>query len=272
MSSSVEVPASESAVAHPLEPLTGDEIASAVAILRAERALADTVRFSYVALDEPDKDELEAFAASGPIERRAAAVLIDRATGTVSEAVVSLTDGRVCSWRDVEDVQPALLFEDCFEAIVAVKEDTRWQDAMRRRGITDFDRVQLDPWPAGRFGLDVETGRRLTRVLSYLRHDDADNGYAHPVEGVLVYYDFQSGKVVQVDDFGLVEIPAECANYGVDDVGGLRDDRTPLEIVQPDGPSFRVEGHEVLWQRWRFRVAMHPIHGLVLHTIGYEDG
>ncbi len=272
MSSSVEVPASDTGAAHPLEPLSAEEIGAAVTLLREQRGLADTVRFSYVALDEPDKDELDAFDTSGPIERRAAAVLIDRATGTVSEAVVSLTEGRVTAWRDLDDVQPALLFEDCFDAIIAVKEDPRWQEAMHRRGITDFESIQLDPWPAGRFGLDVEAGRRLTRVLSYVRHDEADNGYAHPIEGVLVYYDFHSGQVVQVDDYGVVEIPPECANYDIEHVGALRDDRKPLEILQPEGPSFRVEGHEVVWQRWRFRVAMHPIHGLVLHTIAYEDG
>ena len=272
MSSSVEVPASDTAVAHPLEPLTAEEISLAVALLREERGLPGSVRFSYVALDEPGKEELESFTSGASIERRAAAVLIDRATGSVSEAVVSVSERVVRSWRDVAGVQPALLFEDCLDAIIAVKEDTRWQAAMRRRGITDFDRVQLDPWPAGRFGVDVESDRRLTRVLSYLRHDENDNGYAHPIEGVLAYFDFQTGTVVQVDDFGVIDIPAECSNYSPEDVGALRDDRTPLEITQPEGPGFTVDGHEVRWQRWRFRASMHPIHGLVLHTNGYEDG
>jgi primary-amine oxidase len=272
VSSSVEIPAPAGVVVHPLEPLSADEIAAAVAILRDQRDLPDTIRFSYVALDEPAKDVLDTYVPGSLVERRAAAVLIDRATGTVSEAVVSITDGAVRSWRELDDVQPALLFEDCLDAIIAVKEDPRWQEAMRRRGITDFDAVQLDPWPAGRFGLDVEEGRRLTRVLSYVRHHDADNGYAHPVEGVLVYYDFHSGTVCQVDDFGVLPVPQECSNYDPEHLGTpLRDDRTSLEIVQADGPSFTVDGHEVRWQRWRFRVAMHPIHGLVLHTIGYED-
>jgi primary-amine oxidase len=273
VTSSVEIPASAGTVAHPLEPLTADEIAAAVAVLREERELPDTVRFSYVALDEPSKEEVDAYVPGAPVERRAAAVLIDRATGAVAEAVVSVTDGAVRSWRDLSDVQPALLFEDCFDAIIAVKEDPRWQDAMRRRGITDFDTVQLDPWPAGRFGLDVEDGRRLTRVVSYVRHHDADNGYAHPIEGVLVYYDFHSGTVVQVDDFGVVPVPTECSNYDAEHLGApVRDDRKPLEVIQAEGPSFTVEGHEVRWQRWRLRVSMHPIHGLVLHTVGYEDG
>lgn len=271
---SVEVPASETVVTHPLEPLTSEEIAAAVGVLRDKRALPETVRFSYVVLHEPDKDALDAFESSGtPVDRCADAVLIDRATGVVSEAVVSLRSRDVVSFVDVPDVQPALLFEDCLEAILAVKEDARWQDAMRRRGITDLDSVQLDPWPAGRFGDHLEYGRRLTRVVAYVRHDKDDNGYAHPIEGVLVYYDFHAHEVVQVDDYGITPIPAECSNYDPDSLGApLRTDRRPLEITQPDGPSFTVEGHEVRWQRWRFRVSMHPMHGLVLHALGYEDG
>jgi primary-amine oxidase len=271
---SVEVPASDTVVTHPLEPLTAEELASAVAVLRDKRALPDTVRFSYVVLHEPDKDALDAFESSGtPVDRCADAVVLDRATGVVSEAVVSLHARDVVSFVDVPDVQPALLFEDCLEAIVAVKDDARWQEAMRRRGVTDLDAVQLDPWPAGRFGDDVEDGRRLTKVVSYVRHDKTDNGYAHPIEGVLVYYDFHAHEVVQVDDYGIVPIPAECSNYDPASLGApLRTDRRPLEISQPDGPGFAVAGHEVRWQRWRFRVSMHPMHGLVLHALGYEDG
>ena len=52
----------------------------------------------------------------------------------------------------------------------------------------------------------------------------------------------------------------------------MRDDLKPLEITQPDGPSFAVDGNLVRWQRWSFRVGFDPYEGLVLHTIGYDDG
>ncbi len=52
----------------------------------------------------------------------------------------------------------------------------------------------------------------------------------------------------------------------------MRDDLKPLEITQPEGPSFTVDGNLVRWQRWSLRVSMDPYEGLVLHTIGYEDG
>lgn len=45
----------------------------------------------------------------------------------------------------------------------------------------------------------------------------------------------------------------------------------PLEIIQPEGSSFKVDGHHVYWQKWHFRIGFNPREGLVLHTIGYED-
>ena len=51
----------------------------------------------------------------------------------------------------------------------------------------------------------------------------------------------------------------------------LRTDVKPLEISQPEGPSFTVEGNLVRWQKWQFRVGFHVRDGLIFHTIGYED-
>ena len=64
----------------------------------------------------------------------------------------------------------------------------------------------------------------------------------------------------------------ERGSYLPDDVGPMRDDLRPLNIVQPEGPSFHVDGNSVRWQRWSFRVGFDPYEGLVLHTVGYRDG
>src|SRR5947209_8314511 len=52
----------------------------------------------------------------------------------------------------------------------------------------------------------------------------------------------------------------------------MRDDLTPLEITQPEGPSFQIGGWELSWQKWRFRVGFTPREGLVFHLLTYEDG
>ena len=54
-------------------------------------------------------------------------------------------------------------------------------------------------------------------------------------------------------------------NYHSDLQTARRTDLTPLDIVQPQGPSFTVEGNLVKWQKWSLRVDFNYREGLVLH-------
>jgi len=253
---------------HPLEPLTAEEITRAVTILREQELSVDeSMLIARVVLDEPTKDEL----AGNVVERRAAITVVPGPGTALLEAVVSITAGSVVRCERIEDARPALLFEEAFNAIVALMDDPRWQAAMRKRGIEDTSKVQLDPWPAGTFGVAHEEGRRITRVLSYYRESNEDNGYARPVEGVIAYVDLATGEVLEVEDHGVVPLPPERGSYFPADNQPLRADLRPLEITQPDGPSFTIDGNLIRWQRWSMRVAVDPYEGLVLHTVGYED-
>ena len=62
-----------------------------------------------------------------------------------------------------------------------------------------IDHVQIDPWPAGVFGYDCEDGRRISRCISFLRDDQTDNGYARPIEGLIVHFDNGRNEVLEVD-------------------------------------------------------------------------
>ena len=53
-------------------------------------------------------------------------------------------------------------------------------------------------------------------------------------------------------------------------VEAYRDDVKPIEITQPEGPSFTVDGHAVAWQKWQLRIGFTPREGLVLHQVGYD--
>jgi primary-amine oxidase len=131
--------------------------------------------------------------------------------------------------------------------------------------------VQIDPWPAGSFGVAHEEGRRISRCIAYLRESKTDNGYARPIEGVIAFVDQGAGEVLEVVDYGVVPMPTEHGSYFPDDVGPRRTDIKPLEIVQPEGPSYEVEGNHVRWGPWSFRVGFDPYEGLVLHTVAYRD-
>jgi primary-amine oxidase len=255
---------------HPLEPLSSEEIAATVEILRSQRQLGDRVRFVSISLNEPSKTEVLEFPSAGPVDRQAFAILLDNAVGRTYEAVVSLDQRSIISWTEIANVQPAIMLDEFLECEEACKASAEWQAAMRKRGITDFSLCIVDPWSAGNFGIEAEQGRRLSRALTWVRSRPDDNGYARPVENVITVVDLQAMEVLAVEDYGVVPLPPEEGNYSPA-VAGTRPDLKALEIHQPDGPSFTVDGHDVRWQKWHFRVGFTPREGLVLHTITYND-
>ena len=108
-------------------------------------------------------------------------------------------------------------------------------------------------------------------MIADLRDQHTDNGYAKPIEGVIAFFDQGVGEVLEVVDFGVVPMPTDPGAYLPTDVGPMRTDLKPLEIVQPEGASFVVDGNHVRWSRWSFRVTFDPYEGLVLHTVQYHD-
>jgi primary-amine oxidase len=258
----------EATAVHPLDMVTPDEIRVAVEIIRGDPRFEAASVFAHVRLYEPAKD-----AAPEAVEREIEALLVPPGARLEAiEVVVSLTTREIRSWTVREGARPALLFGESLQAMLSVQAHPDWQAALRRRGIEDFSQVQIDPWPAGSFGIAHEEGRRISRCIAYLRESPSDNGYARPIEGLIAFFDQGAGEVLEVVDLGVVPMPPERGSYLPADVGPMRDDLRPLEIVQPDGASFHVEGNHVRWQRWSFRVGFDPYEGLTLHTVGYHDG
>ena len=172
------------------------------------------------------------------------------------------------------------MLDEFFECEDAVKADPDFQAALAKRGVSDMSLVMVDPWSAGWYGDESShyEGRRVLRAMAWVRSAPGDNGYAHPIEGVAVIFDLNTQEVVEVIDTGVVPVPPQPGNYAREfisqfsETGDYRKDLKPFEVVQPDGPSFRVSGHEVQWQKWSFRIGFTPREGLVLYTVGYEDG
>ena len=260
------------ATPHPLDTLVADEIRAAVAAVRESGRVTDGVLFATVTLDEPEREMVAAHKPGDPVDRRVRLIVLPGPEASVVEVVVSLASGQIVEWTPRPGMRPALLFDDSYRAILALRDHPAWQQAMRLRGITDFDKVQIDPWPTGNFGRPLEEGRRIARCLSYYREDPTDNGYARPVEGVLATVDAARGEVLEVQDFGVVPLPPGRGSYLPEDHEPLRTGLLPLDIVQPDGPSFTLDGNLLTWQHWTMRVAMEPLEGLVLRSIGYDDG
>jgi primary-amine oxidase len=258
-------------VSHPLEMLTGDEIERAAEIVRASGRIPDGALFAHIVLHEPHKDEIAHWKAGDPVERQVRLVVVPGPGLLLHEVVVSVTSGEIVDWRDHAGMRPTLLMTEAIGAIFTTKEHPDYVAALAKRGITNLDDVQIDPWPAGVFGYECEEGRRISRCISFLRADPQDNGYARPIEGLIVHFDMANNEVLEVIDHGVTPLPPNRASYYAEDQPRLREGLQPISITQPEGPSFTVEGNRVDWQHWSFRVAFDPFEGLVLHQVAYDD-
>ena len=53
--------------------------------------------------------------------------------------------------------------------------------------------------------------------------------------------------------------------------GGFRNDLKPIEITQPQGVSFKVDGRTITWQNWSVHVGFNYREGIVLSNITFND-
>ena len=251
---------------HPLDPLSEDEISRASEIAAAHLGIGETLRFPLVAGLEPVKG-------SGDERRRAELITLDTATGSATEVVVDLEAGVVETATPRPDVQAFPLMEEFGRAEAAIRADEGWRAAMRGRGVSEaeIDGCQIDPWPGGNFGSEWEMGHRILKGIAYLRDEPEDNGYGRPVEGLVAIVDLVENRVLEIIDEPGGPTPKTALRFDHDHGGAPREDVKPLDIVQPEGPSFTLEGHLLRWQKWQMRASLHPREGLVLHEIGYWD-
>ena len=263
--------ASVIAAPHPLDPLSAEEIAAAAEILQGNEFFPEGASFATLVLHEPTKGEVLTFAGKA-FRREAFAIIYDHKENRTFEAVVDLRKKAVASWAEMKGYQPLVMGSETERFTDLVRANPDWQAAMKRRGI-DPNQVQIDPWAPGLITA-IPNSPRFLRAISYLR-GNGKNYYGRPIEGVIGLVNMNSGKVT-ITDTGMVPIAAPTQELDPASIAKThpipRPKLKPLLTTQPDGPSYKLAGNEVQWQRWRFRFALHPREGLVLYTVGYEDG
>lgn len=257
-------------MAHPLDPATADEIEHAVALFRSSHDDGEAF-FASGGILEPPKETLKA---GEPCPRIIRLLGTDSAGDGGFRADIDVTDGHVITVdRLPADAQAPYGYADLALAVQLTKRDETWLEAVRARGIdTSSDEalalIQVDPWPAGGYAHPaVPDGHRALRCIAFLRRDATDNGYARPIHGLIAHVDVTARSVVHVEDSGIVPMPPNDGRFDAAHQASTRDDLKPLEITQPEGPSFDVDGYRVRWQGYDFRLSIHPVHGLVLHQL-----
>ncbi|MBW4513386.1 MAG: primary-amine oxidase [Scytonematopsis contorta HA4267-MV1] len=257
---------------HPLTPLTEREIKTAVAVIKKEKKLTDMAVFPIITLQEPDKSEVLNFKPNSPFQRQAFAVIYERGQNKTYETSVDLKSKTLSSWEEIPNVQPAIVYSEYELADKIVKSDPRWQAAMRKRGIKDFNQVAISCWAPGILSDSEEkVGNRICRALSYYAGKNW-NFYGRPIEGVVANVNLNTAKIDSFVDGEIIPFSQENLDYDVKSLGKLRPAPKALKIQQPNGKTFQIKGNEISWQGWKFRYLMHPRDGLVLYLVRYNDG
>jgi primary-amine oxidase len=252
---------------HPLDPLTAAEIRQAAAIVRRDRGVGPGWRFASIELREPVKGALEA------ARREAIVVCWDRSDGQAYRAVVSLADDAVTSWAHLPGQQPNMTVDEWHECDQMLRAQPALAEALARRGITDMSLVLTDMWAYGA-ALVPERYRGLRIGWSDVWYRDSPdaNPYAHHVTGLHPVVDLNRMTLLEIEDVDPGGQPSVRGEYAPALLGQPLREVAPLEIRQPAGVGFTLDGRLLSWQNWQLRLGFNYREGLVLHQVGFVEG
>jgi len=263
------VPLLAQKIEHPLDPLSFQEYWTVLEVLRDAGHLNAETRFSMINLREPPKSLVWGWSKGQDFPREAFAVV--RQGTEAFEAVADLKQRKVVSWTKLDGVQPNWLREELGAMDKEVKKHPDFIAAMKKRSITDFTFIGCTALPPSYFGTEEQRGRRIAHVQC----SDARgvrNTWPREIPGLTVVVDLNEKKVLRVVDEGVTPVTRALADYDPASIGPARDVPGPMRVDQPLGPGFRVDGHVVEWQKWRFHVRSDQRVGLVISTVTYRDG
>ena len=256
-------------ITHPLNILNPDEIIEAVGILKSSNKDHSNSAYSYITLEEPDKNLLKE---SLNCERVVKIVGVDQISQGF-EAKINLTTKELVSDEIISNqAGPTYTLSEIFLAIKLTMEDFGYQQALEKRGIRDLNLIQIDPWPGGGFvNKKIKKGNRALKAISFLKESEKDNAYARPIQGLIAHIDLTEKKVVEIEDHGIVKVPEAHARYDKDGQETLREDLKEIAITQPGGVGFSVEDNQISWEGWQLRASIDPIEGLALHQVSLNE-
>ncbi len=256
-------------IKHPLESLTEDEINKAVDLYKSHDNSDENTLFTNITLVEPSKEIVRNYKDGDGFDRSVKIVGVDSNPDGGFVASVDLNKEEVSSVERLpNEAQAAYSLAEVGLATMLTKENKDYKDALKKRDVTNLDLVQIDPWPGGGVVHEsIKPGHRAMKTISFLKENKNDNAYAKPIQGVISHVDLTLNEVTCVEDFGVVPIPKAHARYDADSQDEMREQPKPIEITQPEGSGFDVEGNQISWEGWQLRVSTHPVEGPVLHQV-----
>ena len=253
---------------HPLDQITSEEINKAVDLCKSHQDFCEETVFISISLIEPDKDLLRK-GSDVKLSRKLKIRGIDSNSDGGFVSILDISNNKIISLDRVSnDAQVTYSMAEVFMAQELTKANKDYQEALEKRGITDLELIQIDPWPAGGIVHEtIEPGHRAFKTISFLKENKSDNAYAKPINGIISHVDLTLKKVTCVEDHGVVELPKAHGRYDADSQSELRDEPKKIDITQPEGPGYIIEGNLISWEGWELRASVNPDEGPVLHQV-----
>ena len=259
-------------IIHPLDSLSKEEIEKSIALFKLDKNSDKNSVFSYITLEEPEKEFVKKFKSGDPFSRQSRIVGID-SNSKGFEVLIDLTREKVISSISLpEEAGPTYTMTEILTAIQLTLENEQYQEALKKRGITDLNLIQIDPWPGGGIvNKNIKRGHRALKTISFLKENPSDNAYAKPIQGLISHVDVTEKCVVEIEDHGVIKMAQSSAGYDAESQENLRSQPKEISISQPEGVGFKVTNNEISWEGWNLRVSLDPIEGLVIHNLKLED-
>src|ERR1700754_806277 len=127
-STTLRVDATDGKTSYPLDPLSGEEIQAAAAIIMDSEYASETLKFVMIQLAEPAKTATLTFAGAD-VPRCAFATMYDGAAKMIYEAVVDVRASVIESWKAIPGRFPPYLVEHMTGVEEKVRHDPPWQEA-----------------------------------------------------------------------------------------------------------------------------------------------
>ena len=259
---------------HPLDPLDDAEILEAANILLRFGKVGGSAIFQSIEIMEPSKDFVLNWESGDAIPR--SATVFVRENKKSFKTVVNLTAGTCAPLAEIptSEGQLGLTIQELLD-FAFVFEDQDFLDAMAARGIDtpeELGNVLVTPLTPGSFGLPEEA-RRIVKAQMYNLEGAGVNLFAKPIEGVQAIVDLDDQEVIEVIDTGVIPVPTATHNFdeaAIDATIGLRDELKPINVEQPEGKNFTVDGNFIEWQKWRFHVRFERRAGTVISLVTYN--
>jgi primary-amine oxidase len=261
-------------VSHPLDPLSAEEIRRVAAIVRRDRGVGAGWRFASIELKEPAKVDLPALESGALARREAVVVCWNRADGQAYRATVSLTADAVGAWEHLPGQQPNMTVDEWHECDVMLRSHPAVIEALARRGITDLSLVLSDMWAYGAALVPERyAGRRIGWCDVWYRGSERGNPYAHHLSGLHPVVDLNAMELLELEDSYAGGVDPEVHGEYLPELLPMRlREVAPLQVSQPDGVGFTLDGTLLSWQNWQLRLGFNYREGLVLHQVAFRDG